>query len=439
MLSLYRKLAEKFWRGPVKIGQLTYPKLIPYKSAVVVAAYWLYYFIFRFFTPTGRILFLLTMFIFAYIIFTPARSPVVYFTFMLVSLYLVSLFIGFIFRPKVSLHREVPVFAEVGKSVLASYDLQSRASIKTWDVSIDTIECHMMSYPDGYPYLKECEPGEKYSFTSQIIFHLRGVYRLPCTVAESSFPFSLLRFTCWGGGHNEIMVLPKKIDIQSLSILHYELSKSYSGGSSQEAGLGEEEFRACRDYRNGDSVRQIDWAAWARVGKAVVKEYDDRSTVHIALVLDTHFSLIKGFERVLGAEKIELAISLMAGLSAYLSQQGVLINKLIIADSCFEIDGENQPGLANEEVQKLLAEYKHKEGQSVEDKLDGIEEFLSSESLILSVLLDDSAWKKSFLDRLSEQGAVTKTFCLAKEKKGSEGDFRYLNLKELKCDEGLYL
>ena len=113
---------------------MTQPDFLPYRSGVFVLGYWLYYFLLRFFTPTGRILFLLSAFIFAYIAFTPAKAPIVFLAFSFMTFYFVSLIIGFIFRPKVYLHRTLPVFAEVGEEFLASYKLK-----KSW--SIEELGC----------------------------------------------------------------------------------------------------------------------------------------------------------------------------------------------------------------------------------------------------------------------------------------------------------
>ena len=169
-MSAYKRFREAFWRGPEKIGEVAYPSFMPYKSGLIVGAYWLYYLILRFFTPTGRILFLLTAFIFAYVAFTPDRAPLVYFSFTLIMLFLISVIFGFCFRPKFYLHRTLPIYAEVGTPVVASYNLRNLRNLNVWDVYIDTIECRMVEYPNGHPYLKECKAKEEFNFTSELVF-----------------------------------------------------------------------------------------------------------------------------------------------------------------------------------------------------------------------------------------------------------------------------
>jgi uncharacterized protein (DUF58 family) len=46
------------------------------------------------------------------------------------------------------------------------------------------------------------------------------------------------------------------------------------------------EFHQLREYRQGDSSRQIDWKATARFGKLVAREYQDERDQHIVFMLD---------------------------------------------------------------------------------------------------------------------------------------------------------
>jgi len=43
-----------------------------------------------------------------------------------------------------------------------------------------------------------------------------------------------------------------------------------------------------RDYRQGDAMNQIHWKSFARHGKLIVKEYQDKYFVRIVLVLDAN-------------------------------------------------------------------------------------------------------------------------------------------------------
>ena len=53
------------------------------------------------------------------------------------------------------------------------------------------------------------------------------------------------------------------------------------------------EFMNLRDYREGDSIRAIDWRATSRVGKPIVKEYTEDQDKQVLLVLDSGYRLYR--------------------------------------------------------------------------------------------------------------------------------------------------
>jgi uncharacterized protein (DUF58 family) len=83
-----------------------------------------------------------------------------------------------------------------------------------------------------------------------------------------------------------LLVLPKRYPMTDLQL---EGPRKYQpGGVTLASSVGNsEEFVALRDYRAGDPMRRIHWRSWARVGRPVVREYQDEFFVRHALVLDT--------------------------------------------------------------------------------------------------------------------------------------------------------
>src|SRR5262249_43051425 len=83
-----------------------------------------------------------------------------------------------------------------------------------------------------------------------------------------------------------LLVLPRRHPVPRLPLpgsRRYQL-----GGVILASAVGEsDEFASLRDYRPGDPRRRIHWKSFARVGRPVVKEYQDEFFVRHALVLDT--------------------------------------------------------------------------------------------------------------------------------------------------------
>lgn len=83
-----------------------------------------------------------------------------------------------------------------------------------------------------------------------------------------------------------VLVLPQRYPLPDLDLPG--ASQYQRGGVAMAGGVGEtEEFVALRDYRQGDSLRRVHWRTSARLGRFVVKEFQDEFLVRHALVLDT--------------------------------------------------------------------------------------------------------------------------------------------------------
>jgi|AntRauTorckE6833_2_1112554.scaffolds.fasta_scaffold04054_4 hypothetical protein len=83
-----------------------------------------------------------------------------------------------------------------------------------------------------------------------------------------------------------LIVLPKRYRLP-----HIEMPGSAAfriGGEETSNAIGNSgEFVSLREYRFGDSIKQIHWKSWAHTGKPMVKELEDTFYPRYALVLDT--------------------------------------------------------------------------------------------------------------------------------------------------------
>lgn len=87
-------------------------------------------------------------------------------------------------------------------------------------------------------------------------------------------------------------------------------------GKRRSRNLGSSlEFADFRSYYPGDDLRQLDWNAYARLGKLLLKTFLDERELHITLYLDCSFSMKYG-----SPSKFERAVQLAAAIG-YLSLQ----------------------------------------------------------------------------------------------------------------------
>jgi uncharacterized protein (DUF58 family) len=80
-----------------------------------------------------------------------------------------------------------------------------------------------------------------------------------------------------------VLILPRRYPLPAIALPG--TAKYHEGGVALAASVGQsEEYVALRDYRHGDPLRHIHWRSWARVGKPVVKEFEDEFFVRHALM-----------------------------------------------------------------------------------------------------------------------------------------------------------
>lgn len=83
-----------------------------------------------------------------------------------------------------------------------------------------------------------------------------------------------------------ICILPQRYQLPPLNL---SLASRYQSSETLRTSTAGEalEFRSLRDYRAGDPTNKIHWKSWAKVGRPIVKEQQDETAIHHALILDT--------------------------------------------------------------------------------------------------------------------------------------------------------
>lgn len=129
-------------------------------------------------------------------------------------------------------------------------------------------------------------PGETGSIP--VIFRAlsRGLYELPELRPHTTFPFNLMRSGSTRHPLGSVTVVPSFHPIQHLDV---PVGTRYQpGGIALSSNVGESpEYIGNREYVPGEPIRRLDFRSWARLGKPVVREYQEEYYCRIALVLDT--------------------------------------------------------------------------------------------------------------------------------------------------------
>jgi uncharacterized protein (DUF58 family) len=215
---------------------------------------------------------------------------------------------GWIKRPRIKMVHGFPEKAVSKRPFTVPVELRNTCGRRLYDISAglfydrkSEIEC---SPAKGLAVL---QPGERGRVELTINPLSRGYHLLPALRPYTSFPFNLMRVSGRPAALRPLLVLPAFDPLESFTM---PAPRRYQpGGIAFTSDVGEStEYIGNREYIEGDSLRNIDFRSWARLGKPHVREFQEEYFSRIGLVLDTHFVTAQG------AADFEAAVSLTAAI-----------------------------------------------------------------------------------------------------------------------------
>lgn len=189
------------------------------------------------------------------------------------------------------------------------------------------------------------------------MFPQRGVYYIGPAIISTTFPMGLVRGSYQAGHTSEMYVAPI---IGTLTPTWDRRLQSEASGSlamRRRRGVEEDEFYGLRQWRSGDSTRQIHWRATAKTGEPIIKQFDQKSDRDFALAIDLYAPSLDddlGFEDDREKEKIEQALSFSATVFAKL--QKAVQGKVALAvcgDESYLLSDQNNRELVSVVMQNL--------------------------------------------------------------------------------------
>jgi uncharacterized protein (DUF58 family) len=206
---------------------------------------------------------------------------------VLISVMVVALAVGFVFRPRILVTGALPERIIAGEVAHLTYTIRNIGRLPAYHLRV-----RFRALPEAIEQTTEAVvagrlgPGQSTDVTVAIRPQRRGCYRLRPPVCESSFPFNLFHFGRSSDEEENLIVLP------AFSLLDVSLpyvSRHVNASSLRPAGrVGTSpEYIGNRPFQPGDPPGRIDVRAWARLSVPATKEYDDDLDNYAALVLDT--------------------------------------------------------------------------------------------------------------------------------------------------------
>jgi uncharacterized protein (DUF58 family) len=100
-------------------------------------------------------------------------------------------------------------------------------------------------------------------------------------------PWRLWRRTCVIGALQQVRVFPNFAPLATLALLGSDQASRAVGAHIRRRRGEGTDFHQMRDYRVGDSLRQIDWKATSRMRRLISREYQDERNQQLLVVIDT--------------------------------------------------------------------------------------------------------------------------------------------------------
>lgn len=155
----------------------------------------------------------------------------------------------------------------------------------------------------------------------------RGLFRFEGLTLSRTDPFGLFRAFARLPAPETMLILPKRYPLPEIALPG--TTRFHEGGVALASNVGQsDEFVALREYRRGDPLRRIHWRSWARIGRPIVREFEDEFFSRYAMVLDTFCD--EPF-----SEPFEEAVSVAASFACAVRSQESLLDLLFVGAQAY--------------------------------------------------------------------------------------------------------
>jgi uncharacterized protein (DUF58 family) len=128
--------------------------------------------------------------------------------------------------------------------------------------------------------------GEQMSIRTVRLATRRGVVEAAPVEIASTAPFGMAEARRTIGSSGRIVIFPRVVPLDALRFFEGAADRSSLLGPGAQRGDGQE-FLGVRDYRHGDSLRNVHWPSTARRGTLVVKEMELERPGSLLIIVDT--------------------------------------------------------------------------------------------------------------------------------------------------------
>lgn len=369
-------------------------------------------------TPYGRILVFLSFF--AAMGSVTVEIPIYQMFCALFFLPAVVEGVGTLFRPRLDVRCQIPERGTVGVPLVGLVSVENRGYFTAFDLMVGFFEVNRsIKHRDADRVVASLQRGGDAVIPFELIPSQRGRFPLVSVHVHSTFPFNLMRF-----GGSEIPLTTLTVIPAYESLDHLTVPVGMRGRPTHPAPLlgakgDSPEYVGNREYVLGEAAVRLDFRAWARLGRPVVREYQDEFSFRTALILDTwqphdwqpHFYLDIHEKQDI---QLEAAVSLTAAIAESIHVREIVIDLFVAGPEIYLFRSPQ----ASTRLDSILEILSGVEG-SVADPLlvlpGPLTETLESIASVVMVVLDWDERRRDCVERIRESGRGVKVV-LVREK-----------------------
>lgn len=206
----------------------------------------------------------------------------------LAGLWLVILFIDVLVSkkpPEIEVLRRLPSNISVNATVKVELDIINHNK-QPCQVAIADLQPETWEHSLENPIMIALEPESSRTFTYQTTPRKRGLFTLYGTQCRVTSEFGFWQMDWVYSLETETKVYPDFRMLHDLSGLQGSATLRQEGiRKYQKRGAGMD-FKQLRDYREGESLRQVDWRATSRFNKLISREFQDEKNQSVVIMLD---------------------------------------------------------------------------------------------------------------------------------------------------------
>lgn len=332
-------------------------------------------------------------------------------------------------RPRLAVERHLADRCMAGQTIPMT--IRVRNDSKKPQLDIGAYEFNLpkkLKLQEESNYLQRLEPRQSHEFEYALRTHKRGLYVLHGATGLSAFPFALTHAKRFSPQTHRLSVYPKFAPIRDLRIHTGE--RHQPGGVMLLSKVGESmEYVGNREYRLGDRVRDLHLRSWARVGRPIVRQYQQEYMTRVAMIVDTFTPYYKlphfrtsgtGLQRLwkaqmlIGAdiEMFEAQLSLAAAVADNLARRDYLIDFFVAGPTLHRFQsGRSLAHLEN--VLDVLACLERCRKDSLRKIMPSLMDEMTQMSCVVVLLLRWDETRRLLLDNLVQCGARVRAVLLS--------------------------